>query len=105
MPNIVHEALNIEPPCFVSMGPDYYDGWNPPSDARSPAHPDLEELVGEFYADIAVAHARKIGQYAFITMVMAAIFYKTTHGHIRMGALEQGFLGRIGRLAYVGSLN
>jgi hypothetical protein len=38
-------------------------------------------------------------------MVMAAIYFKTTRGLIRMGETEQGFLNRIARLAYVGSLN
>lgn len=96
---------DAEPPCFVEIGPDYCDGWNPPEAARSPDDQVLEEVVGAFYADLAVAYARKIGQHAFIGMVMAAIFYKTTHGLIRMGALEQGFLRRIGQLSYLASLN
>jgi hypothetical protein len=87
------------------MEPGVFDGWNPPQDARSPDDEVMEGIIGEFYADLAVMHARKVGQHAFISFVMAAIFYKTTHGYIRMGALEQGFLRRIGQLSYLGSLN
>jgi hypothetical protein len=107
--SIAYEVLNShtesEPPCFVQVGPGYYDGWNPPNEARNPSYPDLEALTGEIYADLAVSHARRVGQHAFISMVLAAIFYKTTHGQIQMGALERGFITRIGQLSYLGSLN
>jgi hypothetical protein len=35
----------------------------------------------------------------------AAIYFKTTRGLIVMGGVEQGFLNRLARLAYVGSLS
>ena len=40
-----------------------------------------------------------------IGMVQAAIYFKTTRGLIVMGGVEQGFLNRLARLAYVGSLS
>jgi hypothetical protein len=76
-----------------------------PASGGSRPDPDLERIMGEIYADLAMRHAREIRQPDFISMVMAAIFYKTTHGFIRMGSLEQGFIGRISQLSYLGSLN
>jgi hypothetical protein len=65
----------------------------------------LDGLLGELFADVAIKYAREIRDPAFVGMVMAAIYFKTTRGLIKMGATEQGFLGRVARLAYVGSLN
>ena len=65
----------------------------------------LNFLLGELYADIAVRHARAVNNPDFIGMIMAAIFFKTAHGLIRMGDTEQAFLNRIAKLAYVGSLS
>jgi hypothetical protein len=53
----------------------------------------------------AVRHARQIKDPAFIAMVQATIYFKTTRSLIAMGGIEQGFLNRLARLAYVGSLN
>ncbi len=41
----------------------------------------------------------------FGRMVQAAIYFKTTRGLVVMGGIEQGFLNRLARLAYVGSLS
>jgi hypothetical protein len=65
----------------------------------------LDFLMGEIYADIAVKHARAIEDSVFVGFVMAAIYFKTARGPIVMGGCEQSFLGRVARLAYVGSLN
>jgi hypothetical protein len=77
--------------------------------SRGPPKPSgdftLDFLMGEIYADIAVKHAREIKDPAFVWFVMAAIYFKTARGLIVMGATEQGFLNRLARLAYVGSLN
>ena len=86
----------------LSVGDDYIDGWKP---ARAIGDVDLDFLMGEIYADIAVKHAREIKDPAFVWFVMAAIYFKTARGLIVMGATEQGFLNRLARLAYVGSLN
>jgi hypothetical protein len=58
----------------------------------------LDFMTGELYADIAVRHARQIKDPAFIAMV-------PTRGLTAMGGVEQGFLNRLARLAYVGSLS
>jgi hypothetical protein len=100
-----HSQTRPEPPCFVRSGPGFYDGWSPQEHDRTPDDPVMEGIVGEFYADLAVKYARQVGQHAFISMVMTAIFYKTAHGFIRMGELEQGFLRRIAQLSYLASLD
>jgi hypothetical protein len=89
-------------PVFVECGDGYVDGWKP---AEPTGDYDMDTLLGEIYADIAIKHAREVRDPAFVGMVMAAIYFKTTRGLIRMGATEQGFLNRIARLAYVGSLS
>jgi hypothetical protein len=95
-------AIWAELPIFVELSPDYFDGWKP----AEPSGDDvLDRMLGDIYADIAVKHARAIGDPAFVAMVMAAIYFKTARGLIKMGATEQGFLNRIARLAYVGSTN
>jgi hypothetical protein len=95
-------AIWAELPSFVELGDDYIDGWKP---APAIGDDDLDTLMGEFYADIAVKHAREIKDPGFVWFVMAAIYFKTARGLIVMGATEQGFLNRLARLAYVGSLN
>jgi hypothetical protein len=89
------QSIWAELPAFVERGPDYFDGWKP---AEPTGDEEMDILLGEIYADIAVKYAREVRDPAFIGMVMAAIL-------IKMGATEQGFLSRIARLAYVGSLN
>jgi hypothetical protein len=96
------QSLWAELPSFVERGDGYIDGWKP---APPIGDDDLDTLMGELYADIAVRHARQIRDPAFVGMVLAAIYFKTTRGLIAMGATEQGFLMRLARLAYVGSLN
>lgn len=54
---------------------------------------------------MAIRHARAVNNPAFISMVMAAIYFKTARGLIRMGDTEQAFLNRIAHVAYVGALN
>ena len=66
---------------------------------------NTDRMLGELFADAAVRYARAVNDPAFVGMVMAAIYFKTTRGLIKMGDTEQGFLSRIARLAYVGSLN
>jgi hypothetical protein len=89
-------------PSFVERGPVLYRRVEA---GRTAGHDDLDRLLGELYADAAVKYAREIKDPAFVGMVMAAIYFKTTRGHIKMGSTEQGFLSRIARLAYVGSLS
>lgn len=96
------QSIWAELPSFVEIGTGYIDGWKP---SGPTGDFDLDFLTGELYADIAVKHARQIKDPAFVGMVMAAIYFKTTRGLIKMGATEQGFLTRIACLAYVGSLN
>jgi hypothetical protein len=95
-------AAWTELPAFVERGPDYFDGWKPPEPVGDEY---MDGLLGELFADAAVRYAREIRDPAFVGMVMAAIYFKTTRGLIKMGATEQGFLRRVARLAYVGSLN
>lgn len=95
-------AIWAELPIFVERGPDYFDGWKPAEPTGDDA---TDRLLGEIYADIAIKHARAVRDPAFVTMVMAAIYFKTARRLIRMGQTEQGFLDRIARLAYVGSTN
>jgi predicted TIM-barrel enzyme len=96
------QSIWAELPSFVERGDGFIDGWKP---APAIGDDDLDKLMGELYADIAVRHARQIQDPAFVGMVLAAIYFKTTRGLIVMGATEQGFLNRLARLAYVGSLN
>jgi hypothetical protein len=96
------QSIWVELPCFVEQGSDYIDGWKPGEPSGDVV---LDTLRGEIYADIAVRHARQIKNPAFIGMVLATIYFKTTRGLIKMGETEQGFLNRLARLAYVGSLN
>jgi hypothetical protein len=96
------QSIWTELPAFVERGAGYVDGWKP---AEPSGDAGLDTLLGEIYADIAVKHAREVRDPAFVGMVMAAIYFKTTRGLIEMGATEYGFLNRIARLAYVGSLN
>ncbi len=96
------QSIWADLPAFVERGSDYFDGWKP---GEPSGDVGLDTLLGEIYADIAVRHARAVHDPAFVGMVMAAIYFKTTRGLIKMGATEQGFLTRIARLAYVGSLN
>jgi hypothetical protein len=96
------QSIWAELPSFVERGDGYIDGWKP---AEPAGDDDLDRLLGELYADAAVKYAREIRDPAFVGMVMAAIYFKTTRGHIKMGAIEQGFLNRISRLAHVGSLS
>jgi hypothetical protein len=91
-----------ELPAFVERGDGYIDGWKPPEPWGDAV---LDTMLGELYADIAVKHARAVQDPAFIGLVLATIYFKTTRGLIRMGETEQGFLIRIARLAYAGSLN
>ena len=98
----VKQSVWAELPSFVERGSDYIDGWKPGEPTGDYA---LDFLTGELYADIAVKHARQIKDPAFIAMVQAAIYFKTTRGLIVMGGVEQGFLNRLARLAYVGSLS
>jgi hypothetical protein len=95
-------AIWAELPLFVERGDDYIDGWKP---GEPSGDFTLDFLLGEIYADIAVKHAREIRDPSFIAFVMAAIYFKTARGLIVMGGCEQGFLGRVARLAYVGSTN
>jgi hypothetical protein len=95
-------AIWAELPLFVELGDDYIDGWKP---GEPSGDFTLDFLMGEIYADIAVKYAREIRDPAFVWFVMAAIYFKTARGLIVMGATEQGFLNRLARLAYVGSLN
>ena len=96
------QSIWAELPSFVERGDDYIDGWKPGEPSGDFI---LDFLLGEIYADIAVKHAREIKDPAFVGFVMAAIYFKTARGLIVMGGCEQGFLGRVARLAYVGSLN
>ncbi len=96
------QSIWAELPSFVKRGDDYIDGWKP---GEPSGNFTLDFLMGEIYADIAVKHAREIKDPAFVWFVMAAIYFKTARGLIVMGATEQGFLNRLARLAYVGSLN
>ena len=96
------QSIWPELPSFVERGDGYIDGWKP---SEPSGDASLDTLLGELYADIAVKYAREVRDPAFVGMVMAAIYFKTTRGLIRMGETEQGFLNRIARLAYVGSLN
>jgi hypothetical protein len=96
------QSIWAELPSFVERGDGYIDGWKP---SEPSGDASLNTLLGELYADIAVKYAREVRDPAFVGMVMAAIYFKTTRGLIRMGETEQGFLNRIARLAYVGSLN
>ena len=98
----VKQSIWAELPSFVERGSGYIDGWKP---GESTDDFDLDFLTGELYADIAVKHSRQIKDPAFIAMVQAAIYFKTTRGLIVMGGVEQGFLNRLARLAYVGSLS
>jgi ubiquinone/menaquinone biosynthesis C-methylase UbiE len=59
--------------------------------------PDPAKAVAEM--------ARVVRPRGQIAMVQAAIYFKTTRGLIAMGGVEQGFLNRLARLAYVGSLS
>jgi hypothetical protein len=79
-----------------------FDGWKPPEPVGDE---EFDRILGELFADVAVRYAREIKDPAFIGMVMAAIYFKTARGLIKMGPTEQGFLFRIARLSYVGSLN
>lgn len=96
------QAVWTDLPVFVVLTDDEIDGWKPPDPTGDD---DMDHLLGGFYADIAVRHARAIKDPAFITMVMAAIYYKTSRGLIPMGQTEQGFLSRLAKLSYLGSLN
>jgi hypothetical protein len=96
------QSIWVELPSFVERGSGYIDGWKP---GELTGDFELDFLKGELYADIAVRYARQIKDPAFVGMVMAAIYFKTTRGLTRMGGVEQGFLNRLARLAYVGSLN
>ena len=96
------QRIWTELPSFVERGSGYIDGWKP---GEPTGEFDLDFLTGELYADIAVRYARQIKDPAFIAMVQAAIYFKTTRGLIVMGGVEQGFLNRLARLAYVGSLS
>jgi len=98
----VKQSVWAELPSFVERGDGYIDGWKPPEPV---GEEDLDRLLGELFADTAVKYAREVRDPAFVGMVMAAIYFKTTRGLIKMGATEQGFLSRIARLAYVGSLS
>jgi hypothetical protein len=89
-------------PSFVERGDGYIDGWKPPEPVGDDG---MDRMLGELFADIAIRYAREIKDPAFVSMVMAAIYFKTTRGLIKMGATEQGFLTRLARLAYVGSLS
>jgi hypothetical protein len=96
------QSIWAELPSFVERGSGYIDGWKPGQSAGDFA---LDFLTGELYADIAVKHARQIKDPEFVGMILAAIYFKTTRGLIAMGGCEQGFLNRLARLAYVGSLS
>jgi hypothetical protein len=96
------QSIWAELPSFVARGDGYFDGWKPPEPVGDE---EFDRILGELFADAAVKYARAIRDPAFVGMVMAAIYFKTTRGLIKMGATEQGFLSRIARLAYVGSLN
>lgn len=89
-------------PVFVDHGADYIDGWKPAQPIGDAA---LDFMTGELYADIAVKHARHVKDQKFIGFVLAAIYFKTTRGIIQMGDIEQGFLDRLARFAYAGSMN
>jgi hypothetical protein len=95
-------AVWAELPFFVESGPGYYDCWrvgDPSGDN------DMDRMLGELYADIAVRYARAVRNPAFVAAVMSTIYFKTARGLIPMGATERAFLSRIAGLAYVGSLN
>lgn len=94
-------AIWTELPAFVDRGPDYFDGWKP---AEPTGDDDMDRMLGEIYADVAVRYARAVRDPGFVAVVMAAIYFKAARGMIRMGETEQAFLNRIARLAYVGSL-
>jgi hypothetical protein len=96
------QSVWAELPSFVERGDGYIDGWKPPEPVGDE---HMDRMLGELFADVAVKYAREIRDPAFVGMVMAAIYFKTTRGLIIMGDTEQGFLSRIARLAYVGSTN
>ena len=95
-------AIWTELPPFVEHRPGYFDGWTP---GEATGDDDMDRMLGELYADIAIRHARAVNNPDFIGMVMAAIYFKTARGLIKMGETERGFLNRIARLAYVGALS
>jgi hypothetical protein len=80
----------------------YIDGWKPGEPTGDYV---LDFMTGVLYADIAVKHARQIKDPAFVGFVLATIYFKATRRLIEMGGREQGFLDRLARLAYAGSLN
>jgi hypothetical protein len=92
----------VELPAFMEWGEGYIDGWKPGEPTGDYA---LDFMTGELYADIAVKHARQIKDPAFVGLVLATIYFKATRRLIEMGGREQGFLDRLARLAYAGSLN
>ena len=94
-------ASEANPPSFVEISEFHFDGWKVP-----PAGPrDLDVALGEIFADQAVQYARRIKNPAFISCVMACILRKTADHRLEPGGLEEGFLTRISKLAYAGSLN
>jgi hypothetical protein len=96
------QSIWAELPSFVECGDGYFDGWKPPEPVGDE---EFDRMLGELLAEVAVKYAREIKDPTFVGMVMAAIYFKTSHGLIKMGATEQGFLNRLARLAYVGSTN
>ena len=90
-------------PCFMEQGPNYIDGWKPPGEVCGDY--DLDFMTGEIYADIAVQYARKIKDHKVLGLIISTIQSKALRGQLVIGGLECGFFDRLGRLAYVGSLN
>lgn len=90
----------------VERSPDsstitYLDGWavEPTGDA------DFDRLTGEVYADAAVLFARDEKNPAAIAFVISCILNKARSGALVVGPLECGFIDRISKLAFCGSLN
>lgn len=89
-------------PPFVTIGPRHADGWKVP---EATGDYELDFALGGIYAEMAVKHARAINNPAFVSFVMASIYYKAVSGRIRIGGTEQGFLNRVARLATAGVLH
>src|ERR1035437_2309263 len=77
------------------------DGWNVD---RSGDH-ITDWNRGQDYADLAVAYARTKRDPAWIGFILASIAFKVRFGLMTAGSLEGGFFTRIGKLAYLGSMD
>lgn len=89
-------------PCFMKNEGSRVNGWVP---APSCGDAGTDFVLGEIYADMAIAHAREAKNPQAISFIMASIHTKAMRGEITYSCIEEGFLDRIARLAYAGSLN